>query len=277
MRLFGRSVLGGETAPGLSILILPTIAEAWRTASLGTEWPIHADGPPEGHTGGFGEPTCQDCHSENELNASGGVLGVEGVPATYQPGARYRIAVVLHSDDMGSAGFQAAFRFSDGELRGTQAGRLDPMDTRVVVRKSTPNGIEYVQHTETGSHITQGELAIWHFHWTAPGDRGSVTLHVAANAANGDNSPFGDLIYAARETTKTSTLDRTFLVGSFIPGDGRLLMSGTLLDNGRTRCTLLVRSSHPLTGMASGKPKTCEELLGLAEARGVYCKRSYRS
>ncbi|MCH7778615.1 MAG: hypothetical protein IH878_19105 [Gemmatimonadetes bacterium] len=33
MRLFGRSVLGGETAPGLSILILPTIAEAWRTAS----------------------------------------------------------------------------------------------------------------------------------------------------------------------------------------------------------------------------------------------------
>lgn len=203
MRLFDRAVLIGGTS--LSVLIVPTIAEAWRTASLGAGWLIHADGPPEGHTGGFGESTCQDCHSENELNASGGVLGVEGVPATYQPGARYRIAVVLHSDDMGSAGFQAAFRFSDGELRGTQAGRLEPMDAMVVVRKSTPNGVEYVQHTETGSHIAQGELAVWHFHWTAPGDRGSVTLHVAANAANGDNSPFGDLIYTAQETTKTST------------------------------------------------------------------------
>ena len=77
----------------------------------------------------------------------------------------------------------------------------------VVVSRSTPSSIEYVQHTETSSHITQGELAVWRFHWTAPGDRGSVILHVAANAANGDNSPFGDLIYAARETTKTSTLE----------------------------------------------------------------------
>ncbi len=77
MRLFDRAVLIGGTS--LSVLIVPTIAEAWRTASPGAEWLIHADGPPEG------------------------------------------------------------------------------------------------------------------------------TLHVAANAANGDNSPFGDLIYTAQETTKTTT------------------------------------------------------------------------
>lgn len=64
MRLFDRAVLGAGPPPP-SRLILPTIAEAWRTASLGAEWRIHAHGPPEGHAGGFGEPTCRDCHSEN--------------------------------------------------------------------------------------------------------------------------------------------------------------------------------------------------------------------
>ncbi len=39
--------------------------------------------------------------------------------------------------------------------------------------------------------------------------RTASILHVAANAANGDNSPFGDLIYTAQETTKTSTLERS--------------------------------------------------------------------
>ena len=141
MRLFGRSVLWGETAPGILILILPTIAEAWRTASLGAEWRIHADSPPERHTGGFGEPTCQDCHCENEPNAPGGVLGVTGGPATYQPCTRYRITVVLHRPDMGNAGFHAAFRFSDGELRGTQAGRLEPFAI------SYPAGLTARDHT----------------------------------------------------------------------------------------------------------------------------------
>ena len=63
MRLFDTAVLAGRTA--LSVLIVPTMAAARRTASLGAEWRIHAHGSPEGHAGGFGEPTCRDCHSEN--------------------------------------------------------------------------------------------------------------------------------------------------------------------------------------------------------------------
>jgi len=41
---------------------------------------VHEEGPPPGHTGGFGEPTCQECHSEFDVNASSGALGVEDSP-----------------------------------------------------------------------------------------------------------------------------------------------------------------------------------------------------
>ncbi len=63
----------------------------------------NADGPPVGHTGGFGEPTCQGCHLGNQLNAPGGMLGVEGIPAAYMPNERYRITIVLQTEDMGAA------------------------------------------------------------------------------------------------------------------------------------------------------------------------------
>ncbi len=97
----------------------------------------NADGPPIGHTGGFGEPTCQGCHLGNQLNAPGGMLGVEGIPAAYTPNERYRITLVLQSEDMGAAGFQAALRFSGGDHAGTQAGRLEPYDLRVVGARIT--------------------------------------------------------------------------------------------------------------------------------------------
>jgi hypothetical protein len=166
------------------------------------------EGPPDAHTGGFGEPTCRECHGENALNVPGGILGVEGVPTAYEPGERYRIAVVLQSDDMESAGFQAAFRFNGGDARGRQAGQLAPIDTKTTVRTSPATGIEYVQHSARGSETSPGALATWTFWWTAPRDRAAVILHVAANSANGDNSPLGDLIYTIHETTRAVTAPR---------------------------------------------------------------------
>jgi hypothetical protein len=171
-------------------------------------WRPHLDGPPVAHTGGFGELTCQECHAENALNAPGSILGIEGVPTRFQPGEQYRIAIVLQSDDMERAGFQAAVRFTAGNLGGEQAGRLAPIDTRTVVRRSATNGVEYVQHSPGGSAIAPGALATWVFWWTAPRDQGTVVFHVAANSANGDNSPLGDLIYTIHETTQAATIPR---------------------------------------------------------------------
>ncbi len=133
------------------------------------------------------------------------MIGVEGIPAAYMPNERYRITIVLQSEDMGAAGFQAALRFSGGDHTGTQAGRLEPFDTRVVVRTDHSTGVEYAQHSAPGSMVEPGVLAVWSFFWTAPREEGVVLLHAAANSGNGDNSPLDDLIYTIQETTRAAS------------------------------------------------------------------------
>ena len=165
---------------------------------------VNTKGPPVGHTGGFGEPTCLACHSEFDLNPPGGVLGVDGLPDTYEPRGRYRITIVFASDGMTRAGFQAAFRFADGQTQGKQAGRVEPVDTRVTVSVSDTSAVEYVHHTESGTELAEPELASWSFVWTAPDAGDPVMIHVAANSANGDDSPLGDFVYTAEARSRAA-------------------------------------------------------------------------
>lgn len=167
---------------------------------------VHAEGPPVGHTGGFGEPTCQFCHMDLELNAPGGALGIEGLPATYEPGSTYRIAVVLMSEDMEAAGFQAAIRFASGPHRGEQAGTVTTDGNRVTTRQGPDSVVTYVFQTLAGSELAKtGGSVIWEFDWTAPASGAPVAIHAAGNAASGDNSPFGDLIYTAEGRSEGPT------------------------------------------------------------------------
>lgn len=155
----------------------------------------HADGPPLARTGGFGELTCVECHLDLELNAPGGALLLDGIPASFTPGAAYVVTVIVEGEGMGRAGFQAAARFNDGERAGGPAGRLAPLDGRTVVRRE--DGVDYINHTAEGSELGPGDVAGWSFEWIAPGEPSPVVFHVTGNSANGDNSPLGDLIYAA--------------------------------------------------------------------------------
>lgn len=159
--------------------------------------PVFAYGPPAGHTGGFGEPSCQACHLEFELNAMGGSLTLEGLPERWEPGRSYPVVVVLASSDMTMAGFQLSARFSDG----APAGVLSAVGDRVVVVDST--GVPYAQHTPAGTDVESADLARWIVEWAAPATGGAVTFNVAANSANGDNSPFGDLIYTHQRVVPT--------------------------------------------------------------------------
>lgn len=146
--------------------------------------------PPLAHTGGFGEPTCQLCHNEFGLNFPGGRLELSGLPAAYEPGRTYRVVVALHSEDMVVAGFQLAARFADGR----PAGILASADARSSVTDST--GVPYARQAQGGAVPESPRLARWTLEWTAPTAGGEVRVHAAANSGNGDNSPFGDLIYA---------------------------------------------------------------------------------
>lgn len=165
------------------------------SAGIGASEPAHVAGPPPAHTGGFGEPTCLICHLGSSLNEPGSELLIEGLGETYEPGATYRVTVRLLSFDMNAAGFQAAFRWVDGERAGESAGRARALDGRVSAGAPEGSGVEYIQHTAPGTPA-DGERAEWTFEWTAPSSGGSVVLHVAANSGNGDNSPLDDLVFA---------------------------------------------------------------------------------
>ncbi len=154
----------------------------------------YADAPPPAHTGGFGEPTCRQCHFGGELNAPGGTLALDGVPKTYAPGERYEITVRLRRDEMQRGGFELAARFAEGPAAGAQAGTLHPADTQRVAI-TTEDRVQYAHQTLAGTKLDTADAARWALIWTAPDTTAPVVFHAAANAANDDASAFGDLVY----------------------------------------------------------------------------------
>ncbi|HET6629200.1 MAG TPA: choice-of-anchor V domain-containing protein [Woeseiaceae bacterium] len=153
----------------------------------------YEDGAPPGHTGGFGEPDCSACHSDNEKNAPAGSLVVEGWPAAYAPGKSYPLTLVLRHPELASGGFQLALRTADGQ----PAGELVAASDRLQV--ATEAGQPYLQHTREGTQTETGGRIRWEFEWRAPATGEPVVLNVAANAANDDLSSLGDHIYTLEE------------------------------------------------------------------------------
>ena len=165
-------------------------------APLGKAWSAaYPDAPPPGMTGGFGEPTCVQCHFEAFQPASGGGLEIEGLPAKYAPGARYMLTVALDRPRMERGDFELAARFAEGPARGRQAGTFRPLADDTMITEL--GGVGYVHQTLGGSQPAEPGRARWQIEWTAPspGD-GPVAFHVAGNAANGDESALGDHVYA---------------------------------------------------------------------------------
>ncbi len=152
----------------------------------------HADGPPPGHTGGFGEPTCQQCHQGNALNEAPGALTLTGLPKVYRPSHTYELTVVLTRPDMKAGGFQLSVR---SEGLGRQAGELAPADDRATISPSSAL-LQYLQQTRPGAGLTSRDTAQWRITWRAPEGVGPVAFHITGNAANADDSPLDDFIYA---------------------------------------------------------------------------------
>jgi hypothetical protein len=165
---------------------------------------VYPNGPPPAHTGGFGEPTCAQCHFGAPVNAPGGRLTVAGVPEAYRPGERYRLTVRVEKPELAAGGFQLAARFADG----AQAGSLRAVDARAQV-VAGGGSVQYAGHTEGGS-ASGGEARLaWEVEWTAPNAAaGPVSFHSSANAANGDGSALGDFVYTLEHTSRASAAPR---------------------------------------------------------------------
>lgn len=167
-------------------------AAALATVAAATA-PFYVDGPPPGRTGGFSENTCHECHRDSPLNDPAGSLTIDSLPPAYEPNRTYRLTVVLTRPGMLAAGFQLAMRTNDAGAQ--QAGLLALVDDRTAFAAPAPRPIQYLQHTRRGTALTAPDTARWTFTWRAPDGVRPVVLHVAANAANDDNSGLGDFIY----------------------------------------------------------------------------------
>jgi hypothetical protein len=155
----------------------------------------YEDGAPGGYTGGFGEDDCSACHADNERNAAGGALFVDGLPAVYVPGRVYPISIVLTHPELASAGVQLSMRYTDGSdaglLEGT-TGELEPL---------ADGDTTYLQHSRAALPDDAHNVR-WQLLWRAPLRPGRVLLHVAANAANDDRSALGDFVYTAEQQSE---------------------------------------------------------------------------
>lgn len=163
--------------------------------------PAYPDHPPAAHTGGFGEPTCLQCHAGSALNDPAGSLAFEGVPEAYLPGGRYRIGVLLVREGLAAGGFQLAVRCEDGR----QAGALSPADAARVSVAPGPAGVSYAHQTADGTVPSRSGGIRWEVDWTAPAPGcGAVRFDAAANAGNGDDSALGDYVYTKSLLTRLS-------------------------------------------------------------------------
>lgn len=154
-------------------------------------YPEHLTGA---FTGGFGEETCRSCHFDYDLNPEGGSLTVSGIGETISAGERVEIQITISRNDLGIAGFQFSARYSNG----SQAGQFNiEGNERLTFTEATPDSLQFVQHSAIGSEPTEIGISRWTVIWQAPeSPRDTVIFNVAANAANGDQSEFGDFIYA---------------------------------------------------------------------------------
>ena len=155
------------------------------------------EGPYPNVTGGFGEQSCHLCHLDNPINAPGGAVALDGIPATFTPGQTYPITVTISRQGLRRGGFEIASRFAGGKRKGRQAGAWQLLDARAqLIPGAVDKALIFVQHNQIGSRAPAPGANAWTIEWTAPeADAGPVQFNVAANASNNDDSPLGDFIY----------------------------------------------------------------------------------
>ena len=148
------------------------------------------------------------CHSGSSGSGSVKVTFPNGL--TYAPGVSQNLIVTVADPSQRRWGFQLTARQSSSTS--TQAGTFSPgadgftqtiCATSVTIQPTacSSSTVEYIEHTLAGTRNGTTGSATFQFTWTPPSTNGgNVNVYVAANAANGDGTPFGDHIYTANYT-----------------------------------------------------------------------------
>ncbi len=141
----------------------------------------YPEGAPWGAANPDADEHCASCHWEVEPQTDSAALAVSGLPERPEPGGRYEL--VISFDNAGSAtGFQM-LAWTDG----ASAGRFSTDATNTEALGAAVRSTAIVE---------QSGAVRWTVAWHAPdGIETPIVLHVAASAANHDQSPFGDVIH----------------------------------------------------------------------------------
>ena len=162
----------------------------------------YATGPDPRNTGAPGDQTCarSGCHIGTALNGGGGNVNLaSSAGTTYTPGQAQTITIAITDSKAKVYGFQMSARLDSNPTNG-QAGDFTAGTQQIVICDNSSlkgsNGcpssapVEFIEHS---SPFKSNTITV---NWTPPSSNvGTVTLYVAANAANGDGNNTGDHIY----------------------------------------------------------------------------------
>lgn len=149
--------------------------------------PITALGYPDGAPWGSAVPdaqeNCAGCHFSRDPITNSADLLVEGLPEQVDAGANYEFVLSLNAPDMAVGGFQIVIDASSGESGLLSSADDDLEFAGAAIRSTQP------QPSESG-------FVRWTLSWQAPHIlSGPIYLYAAVIAANGDQSPFDDIIH----------------------------------------------------------------------------------
>ncbi|QNL21937.1 T9SS type A sorting domain-containing protein [Hyphobacterium sp. CCMP332] len=182
-----------------SILVFLAIISMVFLNFINISYYIKNNGSPGGNTGAPGEwggRTCANpaCHSGTAIFQTG-MISSDIPAAGYIPGNTYIISGTVSEFGRSKYGFEISPQDSAGNLLGSLN------ITNSVETKFTNQG-KSITHTSSGN-TGAGATKTWSFNWTAPNDGTDiVTFWGAFNAANGDNTNSGDIIYRSLLTVE---------------------------------------------------------------------------
>ena len=184
-----------------SCLIFAIVACVTGVAAFG-----HSYGPKPRVTAAPGDDAraCTACHGGSALNSGpGSVKIVLQSGAVYIPGVKQHLTVQIADPNQARWGFELSARLNS-DLEKSQAGDFISTDgfTQVICEDYGPrpcaSGATFITHTSAGTRNGTRNGASFQFDWMPPAaNAGPVTLYVAANAANGNGTNAGDLIYTS--------------------------------------------------------------------------------
>jgi hypothetical protein len=158
----------------------------------------YSNNPPAGCSGAPGDYTCAVCHGGSNVTAKTGWI-TSDIDTTigYVPGKKYTITASIVNTSSNVSGFEIVALNSSNANMGT-ATLISPAYTSSTIGSG---GRNYVIQTFSGTSQKK-----WSFNWTAPAaGKGKVTIYGTFNAANGDGSSGGDIIYTSKMSIKEGT------------------------------------------------------------------------